>query len=78
MQDTIAMLKAKAAQCEAAAAREIAAGERNGYDGTEYAEEYLTLASMFQEAIGKADTMSEREFAQYAASAVAAMYQLLG
>ena len=78
MQETIAMLKAKAAQCEAAAAREIAAGERNGYDGTEYAEEYLALACMFQEAIGWADMMGEKEFSQYAASAVAAMYQLLG
>jgi hypothetical protein len=58
------MLKAKAAAYEAAAQAD-----------TQYAAGYLEVASMFLEALGKADDMSEDAFAAYAMKCVFAAYQ---
>lgn len=63
-QTTIAMLKAKAASYEAAASAD-----------TQYATGYRQMASMFLEAIGKADTMTDDAFADYGQSCVFAAYQ---
>lgn len=65
-QQTIDMLKAKAAAYEAAAQAEAYAP---------YADGYREVASMFLEILGRADDMSPLDFADHARRAVFAAYQ---
>jgi hypothetical protein len=65
-QKTIDMLKAKAASYEAAAQAD---------NNAPYADGYRQVASMFLEAIGKADNMGPLDFADYANRCVFAAYQ---
>lgn len=72
---TIETLQAKATEYETKAAAETALGAKYNYDPAPAVEGYLSLAAMFTEALGKADTMTETEFATYAKQCISAAWQ---
>lgn len=72
------LLTTKAAEYEAAAEREINTGKMYGYDGEPCATEMRAMASLFMEALAKADTMTPDEFEDYGRRLITATYFLDG